>query len=201
MREFILRALKAKTSAFDVDNLAEAGRMDIVSDCISSALFIAGDVRRDTIIHIILDGPNYPPKLISFTGSKLKNLDFSQKSIAEKINYALIKGSKLNLNEELDLENGIKIFKKSFEQLIKEKSKSSQLIYLNKKGQDIRNFKFKDNITFVFGDYIGMPRKTEKLLERLNSTKVNLGPKMLFASHCIVLVNNELDRIHSIQNL
>ena len=39
-----------------------------------------------------------------------------------------------------------------------------------------------------------MPKKTEKLLERIGAKKIKLGPKMLFASHCIVIVHNELDR-------
>ena len=92
-----------------------------------------------------------------------------------------------------DLKNGIKVSKKSFEALVKEKSKTSQLIYLNNKGQDIRTFNFQENTTFVFGYYIGMPRKTEKLLDRLSAKKINLSPKMLFASHCIIIVHNELD--------
>lgn len=196
MREFILRALKSKTSPFNVNELANAGRMDIVCDCISTALFTASNVRIDTIIHVILEGPSFPPKLISFFGSELKGLDFDQKSIAEIINQALKQSTNLKLNEEINLGNGIRISKKSFEALVKEKSKTSQLIYLNHKGQDIRIFEFQDNVTFVFGDYIGMPKKTEKLLERIGAKKIKLGPKMLFASHCITIVHNELDRFN-----
>ena len=194
MREFILRALKSKTSPFDVNDLANAGRMDIVCDCISTALFTASNVRTDTILHVILEGPSYPPKLVSFYGSELKGFDYDQKSIAEKINFALKQSINLKLNEEIDLKNGIKVSKKSFEALVKEKSKTSQLIYLNHKGQDIRIFEFQDNVTFIFGDYIGMPKKTESLLERIGAKKIKLGPKMLFASQCITIVHNELDR-------
>ena len=111
------------------------------------------------------------------------------------INQALKQSTNLKLSEEINLKNGIKISKKSFEALVKEKSNTSQRIYLNHKGQDIRNFEFQENITFVFGDYIGMPKKTEKLLDRLDASKMSLGPKMLFASHCIVIVHNELDRM------
>ena len=61
---------------------------------------------------------------------------------------------------------------------------------------DIREYKFNKDPTFIFGDYIGMPRKTEKLLERLGAKKVSLGPQMLFASNCITIVHNELDRLN-----
>ena len=194
MREFILRALKARTSRFDISNLEDAGKMHIVCDCVVSSLFIANDIRRDTIFHAVLEGPSYPPKIISFYGNKLRNLNENQRHIATVINEVLIAGEKLKLNEEF-LIDGIKITKKSFEALVKEKSKNSQLIYLHNKGQDIRNFSFSKDVTFVFGDYIGMPRKTEKLLDRLGSKKVSVGPQMIFASQCITLANNELDRI------
>lgn len=195
MREFILRALKGRTTEFDVEKLPASGRMDLVCRCISSALFISNDLRCDTIIHVVLDGPNDPPKTISFFGSDLKGMEFDEKNIAEHINDALKKGKNLKLNEEKDLGNGIKISKKGFEVLIKEKfNEGKQLFYLHDKGKDIRDAKFKKNVVFVFGDFIGMPRKTEGLLDRYKTERVSLGPKMLFASHCIVVVNNELDR-------
>ena len=193
MKEFILRSLKAKTSPFDINDLKNAGRLDLVCNCITNALFIAGDLRRDAKIHVVLEGPNNPPKTISFDGNKLKGIE-DEKSIAIKINEALIKSSGLTLNEELDINPGISIAKKSFEQLVKDKSKSNQLIYLHKEGKDIRKTPLEENSIFIFGDYIGMPRKTEKLLDRLKAQRISLSPIMLFSSQCIAIVHNELDR-------
>jgi tRNA (pseudouridine54-N1)-methyltransferase len=39
-----------------------------------------------------------------------------------------------------------------------------------------------------------MPAKTFHTLERLGAIKVTLGPTMLFASQCVVLIHYELDR-------
>jgi tRNA (pseudouridine54-N1)-methyltransferase len=195
MREFILRTLKGRTTEFDINKLPAEGRMDLVCRCISNALFISNDLRRDTIIHVVLDGPSDPPKVVSFYGDSLKGMEFDEKNIAEHINEALIKGKNLKLNEEKNLGNGIKISKKSFEQLVKEKfNEGRQLFYLHDSGNDIRETKFKKDVVFVFGDFIGMPRKTEGLLDRYKAERISLGPRMLFASHCIVVVNNELDR-------
>jgi len=44
------------------------------------------------------------------------------------------------------------------------------------------------------GDFIGIPKNTEKLLKRLDAEKIKLGPVMLMASQCPILVHNELDR-------
>jgi len=194
MREFLLRALKAHTSSFNLDNLEDAGKMYIVCNCISNALWLAKGLRQDTIIHVNLEGPKYPPKIISFYGNKLKGFAFDERGIAKFIKHALEKGENLKLNERLEAYPGIIISKKSFEAFVKEKSSNYQIIYLHKKGVSIREFKFKEDILFVFGDYIGMPRKTEFLLERLNAEKVSLGKIEYHASQCITIVNNELDR-------
>ena len=194
MREFLLRALKARTdSNFDLNNLPDAGRLDLVARCISSALWVAKGLREDAIIHVNLEGPKFPPKIISFYGNKLKGFYFDEKGIAKFIKLALERGINLKLNESLEVYPGIVVAKKSFEQLIKEK-RDYQIIYLHKKGKDIREFNFKENILFVFGDYIGMPRKTEIFLERYNAEKASLGKIEYHASHCIAIANNELDR-------
>jgi tRNA (pseudouridine54-N1)-methyltransferase len=195
MREFILLAHKAKTTPdFDINNLPEAGRMDLVCRTVSNTLWISNDLRRDTIVHVSMNGPSSPPKIVSFYGESLKNMEPDEKTIASAIRDALKIGLKLQLNEEKEISPGIKISKKSFEALIKEKSKSSQMVYLHEKGEDIRKFEFKENVTFVLGDYIGVNRITGKFLDRLGAEKINLGPVTLFASHCPIIVHNELDR-------
>lgn len=193
MREFLLRALKARTSPnFSLENLPAAGRLDLVARCISSALWLAKGLRQDTIIHVNLEGPAIPPKTISFDGSRLKGFCFDEKGIARFIKLALEKGKELPLNESLEVHPGISIGKKSFEQLIKERQ-NHQIIYLHKKGINIREFKFKEKILIVLGDYIGMPKKTEIFLQRYKAEKVSLGKIEYHASHCITILNNELD--------
>jgi len=74
MREFILLALKAWTTPdFFTDNLVAAGRMDVVATTISNALYYSHHIRDDTIIHVVLNGPKLPPKILSFDGSKLRS--------------------------------------------------------------------------------------------------------------------------------
>lgn len=194
-REFILRALKARTSPdFRLSELPEAGRMDLVCRTVSNALWISNDLRRDTIIYVCMDGPKLPPKTISFSGAELKGVEPDERNIGEKIKLALEKGRNLSLNESTEVWPGITIAKKSFEALVREKAKTSNIYYLHKKGEDIRKLKFGKEVCFVFGDYIGMPRKTECLLDRFGAERVSLGPTMLFASHLPIIIHNELDR-------
>jgi len=194
MKEFILLSLKARTDPdFKLDDLSGAGRMDLICRTISNTLWISNEVRRDTAIHVSMNGPRASPKVISFYGERLRGLDPDERSIAQSIKLALKEGLNLKLNEDKEVSSGIKISKKAFETLVKEKS-GSQLLYLHPKGEDLRNFKFNNDLVFILGDNIGLPRKTEKLLDRLGAKRIKLGPKMIFASHCSVIVHNELDR-------
>ena len=195
-KEFILLALKAKTSPdFSLNDLMEEGRMDTVCRTVSNALWISNDLRRDSIIHVCLMGPKDPPKMITFFGSELKGMNPDELTIAKKIKDALGAGMNLKLDESIKVSDGVTVSKKAFETIVKEKyEEGKQLIYLNMKGKDIRGFKFSDNPVFILGDYIGLPKNTEKLIKRLEAEKMNLGPKMLFASHCPIIIHNELDR-------
>ena len=193
MRTFILMALKGRTSPdFSLDKLKEAGRMDLICRTISSAIWISNDLRRDTNIHVVMTGPKNPPKTISFYGAELKGIEPDERTIARKIQEALKIGLNLKTGEEKQVSPGVKVSKKGFETLVKETQ--GQIIYLHKEGKDIRKFKFEKDITFILGDYIGLPKKTEIFLDRLNAERINLGPRMLFASHCPIIVHNEIDR-------
>ena len=49
------------------------------------------------------------------------------------------------------------------------------------------------NPCFLLTDHLPMPKKSFNSLERLGAERIALGPKMLFASQCVVLIHNELD--------
>jgi tRNA (pseudouridine54-N1)-methyltransferase len=195
MKEFVLRARKATTDpGFDINALPQEGKLDSVCAAISNALWISGDIRRYSVIHVVLEGPRIPPKTISFFGSEIKGLRHDERSIATYIKFALQKGAYLELNEEAHVRTGIKVAKKSFERLLWELSKD-KIIFLDSKGKDIRSFQFPENFVLVFGSPEGLAPKTEKFLSSLKAEKLSLGPKMLFAAHCPIIVHNEIDRM------
>ena len=196
MREFILRARKAKTNpGLNLNELPKEGKMDAVCAYVSNALWISGDVRRDTIIHAVLEGPGNGPKTITFAGSEIRGLRSDEISVAGYIAFALQKGAFLKLNEEMSVRAGIRVAKKSFERLLWEKSqKHKQIIFLDSHGKDIRNFKFEKDFLMIFGSAEGLSPKTLKILSEIKAERVSVGPKMLFAAHCPIIVHNELDR-------
>lgn len=196
MKEFILRARKAKTNpGIDVNHLPKEGKMDAVCAAISNALWVSGDIRKDTAIHVVLEGPSNGPKTISFFGNEMRGMWSDERSIAGYIIMALQKGAFLNLNEEAHVRKGIKVAKKSFERLVWEKSNQyKQMVFLDKDGTDVREFQFLKDFVIIFGAPEGLPPKTMKLIRDIHAEKISLGPRMLFSAHCPILVHNELDR-------
>jgi tRNA (pseudouridine54-N1)-methyltransferase len=196
MREFILRARHAKTNpGFSINELPREGKMDAVCATIANTIWLSGDVRRDTIIHAVLEGPSNGPKVISFYGGEIRGLRHDERSVAGYIASALQKGAYLRLNEELHVHAGIDVAKKSFERLVWERSqKHKQIIVLDANGKDVRDFKFGKDFLVILGSAEGLPPKTEKFLRNLKAEKVSVGPRMLFAAHCPIIIHNEVDR-------
>lgn len=195
MREFILRARRASThAAFDLNDLLHAGNMNVVASAVSNAIWISGGIRKDVVFHAVLEGPPSGPKTVSFFSNDIKGLGYDEHSIASYIQLAMQKSPFLELNEEMKVRKGINVAKKSFERLVWERSRHNQVIVLDKSGSDIRNAELKKNILFVFGDNIGLPEKTGTFFKGIPHSKISLGLSMLFASHCPVLVHDELDR-------
>jgi tRNA (pseudouridine54-N1)-methyltransferase len=188
MREFILVARKAHTTEFNIDNLPAAGRMDIVASFVANCLWVSNNLRSDTIVRCVLEGPRTPPMIVSFIGSELKGFAYDNKGIAEMINQAL---KAARTDREVRPSAGITVCHSSFEALIADKK---NLYYLHEKGEDIRTAKIPEDASFIIGDYIGIDPKREKLIERRGAERISLGKTMLLAAQCPVIINYELDR-------
>ncbi len=52
-------------------SLHDAGRLDIVHECIVTSLFLSHGIRRDVNFHAILNGPPNPPVHIQINGEAL----------------------------------------------------------------------------------------------------------------------------------
>ncbi len=196
MREFVLRARKAPTTpGFRLDKQPPHRHLEIIAHCVVNSLFYAASVRQDTRFHVVMEGPASPPKTITWDGDRLGTLDgLDEGSIWTVMRRALEKGKGLTLDQEDESQPGVWIAKRSFEQLVKERAMQGQLYYLRPDGEDIRRTTLVPCSCFVFTDHLAMPRKTDRFLERLGARPLSVGPRMLYASQCIAVVHNELDR-------
>jgi tRNA (pseudouridine54-N1)-methyltransferase len=196
MREFILRARKGPTTPeFPLAAENRPGFLEVVSHCVVNTLFTAGKIRPDTVMQIVLDGPSAPPKTVRLESDNLCSLGgYDEVSILGVIQRALREGRSLALEAEIQVDDGLFVAKRSFEKLVRDRAASGTLYYLQPSGTDVRDEPFNLPASFVFTDHLSMPKKSDKFLERLGARPLSVGPKSLFASQCVVLVHNELDR-------
>lgn len=197
MRDFFLFASRASTSPrFKLNDLPGAGRMDLVCRCVSSALFLSNDIRRDTAITVVLAGPPDPPKAITFDGGLVRRMYPDERNVASHIQIALEASLKAGPGEEVKSEPGIAVSRKPLEPLLKERAEAGRaLLYLHREGGDLRGGEIPEGATFVLGDDLGLPKAAEGLLEQLGARRLSVGRRVEYlASHIIAVVHNELDR-------
>jgi tRNA (pseudouridine54-N1)-methyltransferase len=183
MRSFVLYSRKGRTdNRFSAERLIEAGRMDLVCRCITSALWLSHKARDDTKLFVNLNGPTRPPVTICFDGSKLLKVYVDEKTNARWIKKLL----SLKFGREWLEVEGTKISKKSFQDIIKETE--SKIYVLHEKGTPVSDVELGENPMFVRGDQIGLPSKEEKFALR-HGEKISLGKNVYLVSNCISVLN------------
>jgi tRNA (pseudouridine54-N1)-methyltransferase len=182
LREFVLYSRLGRTDS-RFTNLREAGRLDIVHECIVSSLFLSHGIRKDSVLHAILGGPPNPPVHLKIDGATLHDVRTDQDTWNQLLKKALFRKT----------HPGIAIDKTSFEALIKTKAPQNPIYVLEEGGKDIFSTKIEENPVFVLGDHVGLPKKAEDFALRYG-TKISLGRQPYLAAHCITIINYLLDR-------
>ncbi|MEA3248277.1 MAG: tRNA (pseudouridine(54)-N(1))-methyltransferase TrmY [Nanoarchaeota archaeon] len=190
MREFIYYSKSAVTSGNLIkDDLKKAGRMDIVCNVIISVFFISNEMRDDVRFHLIFDGPPSAPRHLVLESNK--EMPISKKNVAGLIKRMLYKSP--DKEGLLEIFPGASIERKSFEKVVKGlDAEGKNVLLLDGKGGDLREFDLKCNEVFIIGDHEGFPSDKKKFLKKID--KVSVGPKVLFASQVITVLHNEIDR-------
>ena len=197
MREFIYYSRTAPTAGnYIKEDLMKSGRLDIAIHSVIAAFFLSHKMRTDVKLHLLFAGPPDPVKHLELkpvmegqTG--IDKIYLSKKNVQDIIKKMLYK---YKLNQKNEVFPGYWIEKKNFMQLVGELESEGRAIYiLDPDGEDIRTVDIKENPIFILGDHRGLPDKEYKRLKKI-VTPVSIGNKEYFASHTVVIVNNELDR-------
>ena len=195
MRTFVLRARAAPTDSQRL--LAGVGNdahTEILAHSLMNAIFVAQSHRDDVVVHLVLESTQDFSRTITFTASELRDINgFHEQALLGRVAAALDISKGMGKETERPVEPGITVRTLSFEKLVQQLAESHQLYVMDKKGDNVREVEFDNNPCFLLTDHIPMPKKSFNSLKRLGAQKISLGAKMLFASQCIVLINNELD--------
>ena len=177
--------------------------MDIICHILINSFFLSQKMREDVKLHLLLNGPPDSPKHIEIqaktqrgipeTGKQAGSIDISKKDVGGLIKRILYKYKK---DKKIEAYEGMFIEKRSFIKVLDD-LENRNVYLLDKKGEDVSKIKIGKDPVFIIGDHEGIPKKVKKyILKNKNVKPINIGPKMYFASHVVVILNNILDRNH-----
>ncbi|MCL4400747.1 hypothetical protein M1316_02105 [Candidatus Parvarchaeota archaeon] len=179
MRRFILYSRTGQTAPF-VGSLMDAGRLDIVYQCIFTSMFASHAIRRDTEFHAFLYGAPIPPVHVAVDGKTLHDVRIDENTWRSILNNLLAGKDHPGISSKKE---GIEGFSKDL----------SETYVLSEKGDPIEELKFSSPSFFV-GDNVGLPKKFEDLLLKNGAKKVSIGQERYLAASTIDIVNYILDK-------
>jgi tRNA (pseudouridine54-N1)-methyltransferase len=182
VREFILFSRLGKTNP-KFNNLHDAGRLDIVYECIVASLFLSHGIRRNVTFQTVLNGPPNPPRHIQIEGETVYDVRTDVETW-QQILKKIIAGKS---------HPGISVDKSSFEALLKKEAQTHKVYVLEEDGKDLAEIDLEKNAVFVLGDHVGLPKKAETFALRYGE-KISLGKQPYLAASCITIINYTLDR-------
>ena len=196
MRTFVLRARAAPTDSQKLlAGVGQEAHPEILAHTLMNAIFVAQSHRAEVVVYLVLESTQDFSRTIRFEADAMHDIGgFDERSLLGKIASALDASIGMGKDETRPVEPGVAVRTTSFERLVQELAEDHQLFVMDRKGTPIREQIFQGNPCFLLTDHIPMPKKTLPGLERMGATKMSLGPKMLFASQCVVLIHYELDQ-------
>ncbi len=181
LHEFILYSRKGRTNS-DFISLRDAGRLDIVHECIVASLFLSHGFRKNVTFHAILSGPPTPPVHLKIDGATLHDVRTDQETWKEILKKVLAGKA----------HPGITIDRSSFEALLKAKARETSVYVLEEGGKNVNSMSLNEDSVFVLGDHIGLPKTVESFGLRYGE-KISLGKQPYLASSCISILNYLID--------
>ena len=182
LREFVLYSRLGRTDS-NWNRLHDAGRLDIVHECIVTSLFLSHGLRRDVNFRAFLNGPPTPPLHLQINGAQLFDVRTDIQTWQAILKKAL----------SHKYHPGISIDRTGFENLLKEKAETNRIYILEEDGRNVKNIEFPEKTLFVIGDHIGLPKNAERFAMRYGE-KISLGKQPYLAASCITILNYLLDQ-------
>merc|ERR1739841_357414 len=138
-----------------------------------NTIFVAQSHRENVTVHLVLESTKDFSRTITFDSNEITNIGgFHESALLSAVVRAVDASQGMTKEQTRQVEPGITVRTMSFEKLVKELA---------------------EDPCFLLTDHIPMPKKSYNSLKRLGTEKISLGPNMLFASQCVVLINNEMD--------
>jgi tRNA (pseudouridine54-N1)-methyltransferase len=197
MRTFVLRARAAPTdSARLLAGVGQEAHTEILAHTLMNAIFVAQSHRPGVVVYLVLESTADFSRTIRFDVDAMHELSgFDERALLGKVAKALDASRGMDKDESRAVESGVEVRTQSFERLVRELAADHRLYVMDRKGTPIGEQDFDGSRPcFLLTDHIPMPKNSFNTLDRLGARRITLGPTMLFASQCVLLIHHALDQ-------
>jgi tRNA (pseudouridine54-N1)-methyltransferase len=186
MRTFAIVGHLARTDGtFPLEDLpGSAGRMDLLCRCVRASLFLSHGLRRDTECRLLLLGPPDPPRIIRFSGERVRSLSPDERSAGSLIRRALSIPAGDLFRESTP---GVEVRRGTLQDMME----GGPWAVLDENGRDLRMVE-DPGVCFLLSDHRDFTPDEEAMLPGI--PRYSVGPRPLHADDAITVVQNELDR-------
>jgi tRNA (pseudouridine54-N1)-methyltransferase len=189
MRHFVVRSHDLAAGAdVSLDDLPGAGRLDLLSRCVTSALLRSHDIREDVRVSLVVDG-----YVVGFDGSELRRLNPDERSTAARIRDALAAREGAIGSMAARPSPGVSIRQGTLESLLGGLDAGTTLLELHADGRPVVERAPPEAPVFVLSDHREFTDAEAESLESAADDRVSLGPEALHADQAITVAHNYLD--------
>lgn len=190
MRRFVVVGHDAPTSPdFSLEDLPGAGRLDLLSRCVTSAFCLSHAIREDVRVELVL-ADTYT---VRFEGAELRRLNPDERSTAALVRRALEAREGAIGAMEANPAPGVYIGRRGVEETIHEASGASTLLTLHEDGRPVTDLDRPKDPAFVLSDHHEFTDAERDLLAGHARARVSVGPEALHADQAVTVAHNWLD--------
>jgi len=196
MRRFVVLGHTQKAELpVPLDDPAGAGRWDVLTRAVASALLLSNGIRRDTEVYLVLLKAD-PVKTILVKASEVRNLNPDDRSIQGLLTKAL--AAKPVAQYPAESSAGVYLANWDLAGLLERLSQEGPVVLLHEmglllhRGEDIQKIQ---NGTFVLSDHEEFSPEQLRSIRAKAAAMYSLGPLSLHTASAIPIVHNLIDRL------
>jgi tRNA (pseudouridine54-N1)-methyltransferase len=188
MRQFVVVGHDAPTDPeFSLDDLPGAGRLDLLSRCVTAALLRSHGIREDVRVHLVLGGEF----TLRFEGATLQGLNPDERSTAARIGDALDQRREAVGRVAVETSPGVFLRRGGLTETLE--SLENPVYQFHQDGTPATALAPPANPVFVLSDHRDFQPADERALAAVREDRVTLGPTALHADQAITVAHNWLD--------
>ena len=190
MRQFIVVGHDAPTTAeFSLDDLPGAGRLDLLTRCVTSSLLLSHGIREDVRTHLVLSDAF----TVSFDGSAVQRLNPDERSTAALVRNALNQREEAVGRMAVEVSPGVSLTRVGLDGALDAVADDGPVCLLHEDGTSAAELDPPADPVFVLSDHRDFGEAELSVLDEHADRRVTLGPERLHADQAITVAHNWLD--------